>query len=194
MCCKVELQIQNLSVSKCPLCFFPSCGIAGGVNQRKETFLIRANGRIPFAATVLQLLSLSRINFYIKRQRVQNERLRWLNSDQYRGGSFQTGVVECVPSNVSDLSVWISSSTNSVLCAWSDPRKRSETLLSMNTLTPSASTSAGLLVGLAILCLSALIGLTCSLYVIPSTQEGQTSALKPHQGGLFNFFMSIFCS
>lgn len=51
-----------------------------------------------------------------------------------RGEFIQARVCVTHP-HVSDLSVWLSS-TNSVSCTQSDPRKRSETLVSMNRLTP----------------------------------------------------------
>lgn len=125
---------------------------------------------------------------------MQNVRRRQLKPDRYRGGVLYGLSVSC---RGSDLSVWISS-TSTVLCTWSDPRKRSETLVSMNRLTPPhpatpPATSGGVLVGLAVLSLSGLIGLTCSLYMILSTQEGQTSALKQRLE-VPSFSTSIFCS
>lgn len=62
-----------------------------------------------------------------------NVRLRRLECCQYHGVvSYGWSVRR---HRVSDLSVWISR-TSSVLCTWSDPRKRSETLVSMNRLNP----------------------------------------------------------
>lgn len=140
-------------VSKCHLCFICCCPTplspllshtrAGGVEQQGGGdvfffcvfffFTTRA-----FKATVSQHFPQSQINFALKATDAKCE----ATSTEMRSvsrGSFYSGIAECDPSHASDLSVWISS-TNSVLCTWSDPRKRSATLVSMNRLTPPSPT------------------------------------------------------
>lgn len=88
--------------------------------------LCRAHGWIPFKATVLQLFSQSD-ELCIKRNRCK----MWGWNPISIKGRFA-----CEPCRVSDLSVWITGADR-VLCTWSDHRKRNETLVSMNRLTPS---------------------------------------------------------
>lgn len=117
---------------------------------------------------------------------MKNVRWRPLKSDQQRGDVGRRGHIWPIPLlRPVSLAQWYQAGS----LIWSDPRKRSETLVSMNGTpcpplpSPPSSlspTSGGVLVGLAVLCLSGLIGLTCSLYTILSSQERQTSALTLH--------------
>ena len=115
-----------------------------------NVFSSSSHGWIPSKATVSQPFSTESNELCIKRQQMQNVRQRRLKSDRYHGrevgregvgGVFNTGTAECEPSRVSDLSVHISC-TNSVWSARSDPRKRSETLVSMNPLPPTTTSTA----------------------------------------------------
>lgn len=136
--------------------------------KEREIFLSRAHGWIPFKDAVSQLFSQNQSHFALK-----------------------ATDAKCVAASTEMWSVWVwpipcfrligldQQCQRECECTWSDPRKRSETPVSMNRLTPlPLPTSGGVLVGLAVLCLSGLIGLTCSPYMILSTQQGQTSALR----------------
>lgn len=85
----------------------------------------RTHGWISFKASVSQLFSLSQIHFALKATDVKRE---------------------AMSTEIWSVWVWpipcfrLTAVPNSVLCTWSDPRKRSETLVSMNRLTHPALT------------------------------------------------------